>query len=81
MKPNSNKPMTVQLPEDLAGQIDQLALATGRNKNAITVSALRDYVEAHVWQIEDTEQGVAEADRGEFASDSEVNAAFAKYGA
>lgn len=81
MKPSSDKPMTIQLPADLAERVDQLALATGRNRNAITVSALTDYLEAQAWQIEDTEQGVAEADRGEFASESEVNAVFAKYGA
>jgi predicted transcriptional regulator len=38
------------------------------------------YVENQAWQIEDADQGIAEADRGEFASDSEVNTVFAKYG-
>jgi RHH-type rel operon transcriptional repressor/antitoxin RelB len=80
MKPNTDKPMTVRLPADLAGQLEKLMQATGRNKSAITVAALRDYVEAEAWQIQDIEQGVLEADRGEFASDNEVNAFFAKYG-
>lgn len=80
MKPGTDKPMTVRLPEDLAGQLDELVLATGRNKSAITVAALREYVESQAWQIQDIEQGVAEAERGEFASDGEVNTVFAKYG-
>ena len=80
MKPSLDKPMTVRLPLDLAGQLDKLILATGRNKSAITVAALRGYVEAESWQIADIEEGIAEADRGEFASESEVNSFFAKYG-
>ncbi|MGS0743540.1 CopG family ribbon-helix-helix protein [Glaciimonas sp. GG7] len=80
MKPSTDKPMTVRLPADLAGQLEKLIQATGRNKSAITVAALRDYVEAESWQIQDIEQGIAEADCGEFASASEVNSFFAKYG-
>ncbi len=80
MKPSTDKPMTVRLPADLAGQLDKLIEATGRNKSAITVAALREYVDAQAWQIQDIEEGVAEADRGEFASDGDVNAFFAKYG-
>jgi len=33
------------------------------------------------WQIADIKAGLAEADRGEFATEEEVNAVFAKYGA
>jgi len=80
MKPITEKPMTVRLPIDLAEQLDKLIQATGRNKSAITVAALRDYVEAEAWQIQDIEQGIEEADRGEFASADEVNTFFLKYG-
>jgi RHH-type rel operon transcriptional repressor/antitoxin RelB len=80
MKPSTDKPMTVRLPADLAGQLEKLIQATGRNKSAITVAALRDYVAAESWQIHDIEQGIAEAERGEFASADEVSSFFAKYG-
>jgi len=80
MKSNTDKSMTVRLPADLAGQLEKLIAATGRNKGAFDVAALRDYVEAEDSQIQDTLQAIAEADRGEFASDSEVNSFFAKFG-
>jgi RHH-type rel operon transcriptional repressor/antitoxin RelB len=80
MKTSIEKPMTVRLPADLASQLEKLMKATGRNKSTITVAALRDYVEAEAWQIQDIEQGIAEADRGEFASANEVTSFFAKYG-
>jgi predicted transcriptional regulator len=72
--------MTVRLPADLAGRLDQLMQASGLDENAIAVAALRAYIEADAWQIQDIEEGVREADRGEFASDSEVSSFFAKYG-
>lgn len=75
----SERPLNVRLPADLATQLDQLTKATGRNKSAITVAALRGYVEAEAWQIQDIKNGLAEADRGEFASTEEVNLFFAKY--
>lgn len=80
MKSSTEKPMTVRLPADLADQLEKLIQATGRNKNAIAVAALREYVQSEAWQIQEIEQGIAEADRGEFASASEVDSFFAKYG-
>lgn len=79
MKTTSERPLNVRLPADLALQLDKLTEATGRNKSAITIAALREYVEAEAWQIQDIQNAVSEADRGEFASDDEVNAFFAKY--
>lgn len=79
-KPSTDKAMTVRLPADLVGQLDKLIQATGRNKSAITVAALRHYLETESWQIKDIEEGIAEADRGEFASASEVKSFFEKYG-
>lgn len=80
MKLSTDRPMTVCLPADLANQLEKLTLATGRNESAITIAALREYVEAEAWQIQDIEQGIAEADRGEFATANEINSFFAKYG-
>jgi len=80
MKSSTEKPMTVRLPADLADQLEKLIQATGSNKSAITVAALRQYVEAESGQVQDIKDGIAEADRGEFASDSEISSFFSKYG-
>ncbi|MFA9217213.1 MAG: CopG family ribbon-helix-helix protein [Sphingomonadaceae bacterium] len=80
MKPGTDTPMTVRLPADLLAQLEKLVQSTGRDKDAITVAALRNYVATEVRLIEEIEQGIAEADRGEFASESEVNSFFLKYG-
>jgi RHH-type rel operon transcriptional repressor/antitoxin RelB len=80
MKPGTDKSMTVRLPADLADQLEKLIQATSLDKSAIIVAALRDYMDAEPWKINDIEQGIAEADRGEFASADEVNSFFAKCG-
>ena len=77
---HAEKMLNVRLPSDLAGQLEALTKATGRTKSAITVAALQAHIEVEAWQIEEIKAGIAEADRGEFASDDEVTAFFAKHG-
>jgi RHH-type transcriptional regulator, rel operon repressor / antitoxin RelB len=75
----TEKPLNVRLPADLAGQLEALTKATGRTKSFLTVEALRGYIEAESWQIQDIQEGLAEADRGEFATPEEVASFFEKY--
>lgn len=75
------KPLNVRLPIALALQLDALTKATGRTKSFLAVEALRSYIEAQSWQVRDIQAGIAEADRGEFASEQEVTQFFTKYGA
>lgn len=72
--------LNVRLPSELAAKLKALAQATGRTKSAITVAALQDHLEVEAWQIAEINAGISEADRGEFVSDDEVNAFFAKHG-
>jgi RHH-type transcriptional regulator, rel operon repressor / antitoxin RelB len=75
----AEKMLNVRLPQELAAQLDTLTKSTGRTKSALTVEALRGYLEAENWQIADIQAGVEEANRGEFASTEEVKAFFAKH--
>ena len=76
----AEKMLNVRLPADLHGKLEQLTKATGRTKSFLAVQALKGYVETEAWQIEDIEAGLAEADRGEFASAEEVASFFGKHG-
>lgn len=75
------KTINVRLPEALYNQIEDLAKATARTKSFLTIDALTNYVERESWQIRDIHEGIKEADAGEFATDDQVKAVFAKYGA
>lgn len=75
----TEKILNVRLPAELAGQLEALTKATGRTKSFLTVEALRGYIHAESWQIQDIKNGIAEADQNEFASEEEVSAFFAQY--
>jgi RHH-type transcriptional regulator, rel operon repressor / antitoxin RelB len=76
----AEKPLNVRLPADLAVQLEALTKATGRTKSFLAVEALRDYLAVQAWQVQDIKAGLAEADRGEFASEDQVVRFFAQYG-
>ncbi len=71
--------MSMRLPDELTNQLDLLAAATGRSKSFLAAQAIRDYIDRESWQIADITQAISEADKGEFATDDEVNAISAKW--
>jgi predicted transcriptional regulator len=73
--------INVRIPITVFDQLEELAKATERTKSFVTVEALSSYLEAQSWQIREVTVALEEADRGEFATEEEVNAVFAKYGA
>ena len=64
---------TVRLDEDTLTALDRLAKRTERSRNWLVSRAVEDYVLLNEWQIAKIEEGIADADRGDFASDEEMN--------
>jgi RHH-type transcriptional regulator, rel operon repressor / antitoxin RelB len=64
--------LTLRLERKLRTGLDKLAAATQRSRSFLAAEAIRDYLELNRWQIEEIRKGLAEADRGEFATDKEV---------
>ena len=77
----TSRTINVRLPESLYNQIEELAKATSRTKSFLAIDALTHYVQNESWQIRDIHEGIKEADADEFATDMQVKAVFAKYGA
>ncbi|MEZ5608129.1 MAG: hypothetical protein R3E52_13665 [Burkholderiaceae bacterium] len=77
----ASRTINVRLPAELYQQLEDLAQATARTKSFVTLEALSSYLAAQSWQVQDIQAGLEEADRGDFASDAEVNAVFARHGA
>lgn len=73
--------INVRLPEALYNQIEELPKATARTKRFLAIDALTSYVQSEAWQIRDIQEGIKEADAGEFASEEQVQAVFKKYSA
>jgi predicted transcriptional regulator len=70
---------TVRLPEATADKLDKLARKVDRSRAYMAVEAIEDYVTRQEWQLTEIENGLADAERGEFASEEEVAQVSAKY--
>lgn len=71
--------VTARIPAEDKDQLEALANATGRTKGFLISRAIRDYLENHAWQVEETQKAIREAEAGDFATDEETEAFFAKW--
>ena len=72
---------TLRLDEATLEALDQLAEKTERSRSWLATKAIEDYVALNAWQIGRIEAGIAAADRGDFASDDDVERVIGKYSA
>jgi RHH-type transcriptional regulator, rel operon repressor / antitoxin RelB len=71
--------LSLRLEPKLKKQLDRLSRATSRSRSFIAAEAIREYVALNEWQIEEIKKGVAEADRGEFATEKDVKQVLNKW--
>lgn len=71
--------MTIRLEIKDKENLARLAKSTQRSKSYLAAAAIREYIELNQWQITETELALTEADAGDFASDKEITATFAKW--
>ena len=64
--------VTARLDTATQAQLEKLAAATSRSRSWL--------VAEQSWQIEAIQEGVRQADEGNFASDHQVTEAFARWG-
>ena len=72
--------VTTRIDEETQSRLDQLAKATDRSRSWLVADAIRRDVEEEGWQVAAIEEGVRQADAGDFATEDEVKAAFAEWG-
>ena len=72
--------VSAKLEPAVADKLDLLAKATARSRSFLVAEAIETYVKDQAWQIRAIEQGIKEADNGNFATDKEVKNAFKKWG-
>ena len=74
-----SKVLTLRLDSQLAKRLDKLAEATDRSRSYLIAEAVQEYVSLNEWQIDEIKKAVGEAERGEFASDEEVQQVVRKW--
>lgn len=70
---------TVRLDDEKARKLDQLAGKLDRSRSYLAAQAIDDYLAREEWQIAEIEAGLAEADRGDFATADDLSRVVAKY--
>ena len=64
---------------NIRDRLDRLAGARQRDRSFLINEAIEQFLELSDWQEAQIRAGIAEADRGEFATEEEVEAVFAKW--
>jgi RHH-type rel operon transcriptional repressor/antitoxin RelB len=71
--------LTLRLDPKLKNRLDRISKATSRSLSFVAAEAIREYVTLNDWQIAEIKKGLTEADRGEFATDDEVQRVVKKW--
>ena len=74
----SKENITFRLDSEKRAALDAIAVALDRDRSYLINEAIMLYLEMHQWQIEEIQSGIAEADTGDFATEEEVDAVFAR---
>jgi len=71
--------VTIRIDAETANKLDWLTSRIGRSQSILASQPIEEFVSREGWQIAEIEAGFAEANRGEFASDAEVERVLGKY--
>lgn len=71
--------VTVRLDHEKRAAVDRIAQASQRDRSFIINEAIDAYLATHRWQVEHIEEGLRQAEAGEFATEDEVTQAFARW--
>ena len=71
--------LTERVTEEVKDQLEALAGATGRSKSWIAFEAIKQYIELESWQIGEIKAAIKEANAGDFATETEVDAVKKKW--
>ena len=71
--------VTIRLEESTKIKLEKLAESTHRTRSFLAAEAIKAFVESNEWQIAEIQQAITEADAGEFATQTEVEAVANKW--
>ncbi|MFA6011013.1 MAG: ribbon-helix-helix domain-containing protein [Desulfobacteraceae bacterium] len=71
--------VSARINDDLVQKLDLLSKATSRSRSFLVSEAIIAYIEDQIWQIDAIKKGLDQADKGDYASDKEVDDFFAQF--
>ena len=75
----SSTVLTLRLDSRLKKKLEKLSRSTHRSKSFLAAEAIREYIDINEWQIAEIKKGLEEADRGDFATDEELQQVIDKW--
>jgi len=70
--------MTVRVEARTRKTLDRIATALDRDRSYVVNQAIEAYIEVHKWHIDHIQQGLREADAGQFVAESDVRRTIAR---
>ena len=70
--------ITVRLDAERRAELDAVAQAMSRDRSYVVNEAIASYLAVHRWQVAHIAEGLRQAEAGEFATNEEVDQAFAR---
>jgi RHH-type transcriptional regulator, rel operon repressor / antitoxin RelB len=75
----SEATMTIQIPVEVKADLEELSRMTATPEASLAAAAIAAYVDLQKWQIQQIEEGLREAEAGEFATDEEMAEIFSRW--
>ncbi len=63
---------TIRAESNIVNQLDNMADSLDRSRNYLVNQAIKEYLEAHTWQIDKVVKGIEAADKGELIAHKSV---------
>ncbi len=73
-----NEPVTLRLDPATRKRLDRLAKTTERSRAELAAEAIRQFVDLNEWQIAAIQEGVRQADSGQFIDHARLKAKWKK---
>jgi len=80
MQEEAMKMTTVRMDDQLLDRVDGIAKSLSRPRSFVIQQALERFVDYEEWFMLEINEGLAEVERGDLASEAEVKRAFSKWG-
>ena len=72
----ANEALIITLDADRRAELDRIAEAQGRDRGTVINEAIANWLDLQSWQTREIEAGLVEAEAGDFASKTEIDAAY-----
>lgn len=70
---------SIRLPEEVLRGLDALASVTARKRNYLITVAVKEFVARETWHIRRIQEGLGQAEAGEFVPDAAMEAFWASW--